>query len=352
MSTPMELSPAKTLPVNLDPPIKAYLSYAHILSMLLVDNESDDWIYSNFIQLYSQKDTSSSWTVLQFMPDTHNLVHDQYLYKSFSLNPEIEDLGKEVIIDKLRRWIDKEYYIIFSLDEYYLPGTKLCGVEHIPHAQFIYGYNDEKQTFSILNYDPEANYASIEISYENLLQSLVTEEMITEWKWPDLVWHNPKLLKKCNYVRKDFDLSFITAQFKEYRRGYGSHIYPLTSSFLREGEDKVWGIDIYDNLISYLDKTLLSTEYMPYHLLWEHKTMMLRRLEYIEKRYEVEIPRIVRELWDEVEGTANTVRFLALSLEYEESQDSESIDQIREALVTCKEQEIKALDATIPLLEQ
>lgn len=346
----MSLS-SKILPINLNPPIKAYLSYAHILSMLLTDKENEEWFYTNFIQLYSQKNTSNSWTALQFTPDTHALLHDQYLYQVFSLNSQIIELKQDMMIDSLKKWISNDYYIMYYLDEFYLPGTKYFQKEHIAHAQFLYGFDDNKKTFSILNFTPEMNYESIEITYNDLTNSLLTDEMIEEYNWTDLKYHNPKLIRKSNHVRKDFDLNVSLEQLKDYLNSKGSYTIYQHNSHINECKNVVWGIGVYENLIEYINTTQLKSEYMPFHMLWEHKAIMLERFEFLNSKYNIEIPKEILVMQKETISFTNQLRFLSLSLEYSNNNDSQIFQKMTDLLLKIKDIEIKTLTDLIKYLE-
>lgn len=341
---------SKKLPINLNPPIKAYLSYAHILSMILPHEENEDWFYSSFIQLYSQQDTTNSWVALQFTPDTHDLLHDQYLYQVFSLNPQIIDLGKDIIIDSLIKWISNDYYIMYYLDEYYLPGTVYFQKEHIAHAQFFYGYNQENKTFSILNFSQDNNYESIDISYDDLINSLLTDEIIKKYNWIDLIYHNPKLIRKSDHVRKDFDLSIIIEQLSDYttsKKAYSSYLH---NSHINECKNIAWGIDVYDNLIKYINKTNFNSEYMPFHLLWEHKVIMLERFNFLIKKYNVNIPDSLITNQKQIIALTNQLRFLSLSLEYSKKNNIETFDKMINLLSEIKTKEFQNLTAVIKCL--
>lgn len=340
------IPPAVTLKVDLNPPVKAYLSYAHILSMVLAEKDSQDWYYASFIQLYSWKDTDSSWLSLQFVPDTHGLLHDQYLYKIFSLNSEIYDLNEESVIPSLKRWISQGYYIVYSLDEYYLPGTCYYEKEHIPHAQFLYGYDEEG--FHLLNYDEEHNYVSVHVKNEDIIKAMLTNEMVEQWGWEDLRCHNPKLLKRSEKINREFELDIIKDQLTEYKESKGSPWLHMHNSHIHSCPDVAWGLDIYESLMTYMEKAGAKTEYMPFHLLWEHKVIMGERLNYLESRYGVSISQEVKDLWMQVEETANSLRFMALSLEYDPSE--ETLKEMAPLLTEMKQSEESALNALLLLL--
>lgn len=344
------LTTSKQLPVNLNPPIKAYLSYAHILSMILPHEENEDWLYSNFIHLYSQKNTSNSWLVLQFTPDTHDLLHDQYLYQLFSLNQQIIDLDKDIIIDSLIKWISNDYYIMFYLDEYYLPGTKYYQKEHIAHTQFFYGFNKENRTFSILNFSQDNNYESIDISYDDLLKSLLTDEIIKKYNWVDLIYHNPRLLKKLYITRKDFDLDIIINQLKDYTASKKIYSSYLHNSHINECRNIAWGIDVYDNLKKYINDAKFKSDYMPFHLLWEHKVLMLERFSFLKKKFDISIPDNLIVNQKKIITLTNQLRFLSLSIEYSNRNDKETFTKMINLLSEIKGKELENLTAVINFL--
>lgn len=341
----------KKLQVNTNPPIRAYLSYAHILSSIHIDGTTNDWFYSNFISLYSVDGTDDIWKVLQCLPDTYTLLHDQYIYRVFHINQEIVDFDED-IINNLKRWIDKEYYVIYYLDEFHLQGARAFKKAHQPHAQLFYGYNDEKKEFHILNFAENNNYEPITISYDDVMTALITEEMIQEYDWTVLKYQNPRLLKKNDNTEDCFDISIILDQLRDYLNSTSSYMNYLSNcdlNWLANRNKILWGVDVYDNLISYKLKSKEKTEYEPFHLLWEHKQVMVSRFEYLEKKLGIEVPDRIFKSLKELVNKAQNIRFSIMKDNMRKTNCEEN--KIISLLEEIKQLEIVTLGDAINFLE-
>lgn len=346
----MQLS--KMLPIRKNPPIKAYLNYAHLLSIILTEDDADEWFFSNFIQLYSHRNSVVSWSIVQLLPDNYYLLHDQYLYNVHHLNSEIVGLDKEQIVDLLIKWIDNGYYIIYYLDEYYLPGTQLYQKVHFPHAQLLYGYDKTKEIFNTLNYTETREYTSIDISFKDVENSLITEELYREVDWSSFLRHdNPRLIKRTNKTTEEIStVKDIIEQLKDYLNSYGSYIHAQHNHEIAGLKDLVWGISIYDNFCNYLHKTGDNRSFEPFQLLLEHKQVMVMRFEFLEKKYNIKIPQTICDGLEEVEQLAQKLR--NLSVKYIFKKEEKLKNRMIELLMLIKVREKAVLAEALAHLEK
>lgn len=336
------------LKINPRPPVKAYLSYAQILSGILTDKDAENWFYTSFIQLYSEKFTTDSWRLLHFIPDSYYLLHDQYLYQVFHQNQELINLNRDNVTDLLCHWIEKGYYVNFYLNEYYLPGTQFYNKIHLPHSQFFYGFSREKSLFKILNYDERGEFTSLEIPFSAVKESFLSESELKKAGWASLTYQNPRLIKKTNPMAKyRLSLSLVIQQLKEYLQSTGPGLHSLQNNEIHMMEEVAWGIGIYENLILYLEKAQ-GTEFYPFHLLWEHKQIMEKRLMFLEKEFSFSAPVEVKDNLNKITRWCDQIRKGVMSLSFSLSPSLKN--KIIKKITSVREKETEVLTALTEFL--
>lgn len=318
----IKLKESKKLDIKTDPPIKSYLHYSQSLSIILADDKTNEWFYSNFIQLYSKKGASQEWDLLQILPDSFDLLHDQYFHQVSHLNNEIINIDKDNIIELVKKWINNSYYVLMYVDEYFLPGTQIYKRGHYPHAQLVYGYNDEEKKLYIMNFNDKVEYGSIEVDYEHFIESMLTDDLIDKFGWSHLKYQNPRLIKTTeNNIKSEFCINILINQLQDYIDGkvpYSKFLYNRDINYI---ENSVWGIDIYKNLISYLECTPENTSllprslFIPFNLLWEHKDVMINRLEFLKLKYNLTIPDYLISKFKKISKLCHRLRIFARKLD-------------------------------------
>ena len=134
----------KLLPINIQKDFNAQLMYALPLCVLLVDDFYLEWFYENYVELFIVEQPNSTFAYGIF---------DALYYSSFdNISPRIMQysyIGKYImdIVDDihpiLKDRIDKKYYCVIFLDEYYI--KQLNHNFNFPHEFLIYGYDNENK---------------------------------------------------------------------------------------------------------------------------------------------------------------------------------------------------------------
>lgn len=69
--------------------------------------------------------------------------------------------------------IDKGYYIILDLDEYYLEHKTCYKKQFFPHISFIFGYDVVRKIFVTSGYDEHGIYRTMEYSFSNIQRAFL-----------------------------------------------------------------------------------------------------------------------------------------------------------------------------------
>ncbi|MBJ6363745.1 hypothetical protein ACFOQM_21185 [Paenibacillus sp. GCM10012307] len=251
--------------------------HAHALSILSTQRSYENWVYSNFIQIFfEQKPVVDNDKLLIRFRD------DGYVHKT------VLSITDEILISTFKRWfgedvakpfidcIDNDIYAISFLDSFYIPQHKsFYNHIHRPHPTLIYGYCPTEKYFLIADFFDDY-YSFGKISFDQF--QLAFQAVPTE--------HYPKVLQITKFEADYyFDLQYVIKSLTEYQLS----ICPQEQAILRRNRQLhvAYGLDACRAII----------ELMPYYqaagkdcldirslqLIYEHKKLMNGRLQRLGK---------------------------------------------------------------------
>lgn len=265
----------------INPPIKYAIYGGTRLAMILghADENIWNWFYSNHIGLYYNERILSHGTYdhrvqfCSFKDNSHKLFVEEEIIRDIDIE------GKKV--DLCKAWIDSGYYVQPYVDVVYLDNTSYQ-MENAAHSIFIYGYQEESKSFTILDYDKDRNFSAIQIAEDKLEKAFNSIGMKN-----DLVkkgWANSFYAKKYKIKKNDYplDLCRIDKQLNEYIHG---DMIKMDMPVLPEYKIK-YGIDVYESLAAYLCSKEDDEEIDDrcFKALQEHKDVMYDRFLYMRKK--------------------------------------------------------------------
>lgn len=166
----------KKLPLC-ESPIKVYSNYAYVLSVLLNNSEAKNWFYSNFIQVKYTRDTEKEHSFI-FNYSLGNLT--KYFYNIPYL--EVRSLKRDFLLETykdiigfLRKAIEKGYYIMTVVDEYYLPPRSVYNIEHKLHLIMLNGFDLEKECFYSMGYNGDY-YEEANLAFTDVFKAISSTE--------------------------------------------------------------------------------------------------------------------------------------------------------------------------------
>lgn len=269
----------KVLP-RTEPLLSSCPDEANLLSILLNYEETLPWVYTSFIQL-------------QFITRNYNGITFPIKYYSPVLKKTcpyviIQTIDKKVIdtyfaenifSDFVIKAIDDDQYVQSCLNHAHLSSSAF----QVNHSVFIYGYDKSTETFLVADNGfgagrfsesrctfGELNRAYYEMNarYDVNIQMGGKVELILFNKKPP-----PFLL----------NLSAIRDQINDYIGSLNSDSRINTFSC-----NEIYGLSIYDKLIEHLEQVKFQhawSHYRPFHILMEHKSIMVHRLTYLRDHY-------------------------------------------------------------------
>ncbi|MBB6024301.1 hypothetical protein HNR77_005409 [Paenibacillus sp. JGP012] len=297
------------------------------------------WLIHNHIQLVAWE---SPEVYIQF----YTPVFREY-YRLFTMHHyEKRVLAKwcdditQFIIDA----IDEGNYLYLSIDRYYISSYRQYGKWHEPHDMLIYGYNQQKSVFYIADFF-KSTYSFSETDFESVNKAFLSPYSEGEW------FKGVQILKLNDY-KKEFrlDLNYLIKQLKEYLYETKSSVdYKLIEE---PGSDTdSWGIGVYPFLIKHIieNKEYVFSLIRSLHLLYDHKEMMLRSLEYLNSLNHITQYNLHYETYTDIKKQCLILRNIALKYMYSESK--KNTEHIVDLISQIETKEKKAVQELIMDLE-
>lgn|GEM_PF-6260463 len=264
------------------PDVHGYTYHAFPLSILLTRQESREWFYNQYIQLMSGTHEDFKYFTDFYTQTVENtpLVYSPFLVTRSSHRQQVD--GDWKIIEYIEASIEKGYYIYLFVDEFYIPGRTLYRSTHVTHDILIHGYDHENKLLYVSGFNKSVVYGQWAIPYDDLVKG---------YHMADISGNKNIIVRmKYNDVSQNFNSLFP--------------IYESITDFLQSGNrserfqetpletDYVFGISIYENLISYLAEVVLGNytlNVMPFHIIFEHKRVMCDRLRFLMEKYNIDL---------------------------------------------------------------
>jgi hypothetical protein len=283
----------KMLPVFFPPPIVDYLHFAHYLSIILSNSKHENWFYANFINICYNMNADQK---LNFHMLNQFDCHPSYFVDTYRLHNKIMDINKINIINDIINWIDKGYYVKIKVDSKLIPNNYMYNSKQdfLLHV-FIYGYNKEKNIFYTHNFDLNRSYSIIEVSFDDIEKAFYSDRTkkiinnVPYMKKREQAEDYFIVLYTLNSNIKDcYDFSFYLEKIKNSLVQYikGENVVSSNSEIIRLNDimdynenDFHWGLNVYDGIMK---KVLFN--YNIYHGLFEHKSIMLKRLDLLRDK--------------------------------------------------------------------
>lgn len=315
------------LPIYFPPPVRYYPEIAFATSIILANcRDPENWLYSHFIRTIFNKQNTFKFHIFPIWKDQYN----NPLLISHSINDEILNSEKN-ILDIIKYWITKKYYIVCNINESLLPGTHLYKLKNnLLHPNFIYGI-DHNNNLKILNYNTERTFTKIEIKAKDFVNAYHSKHVIIGKnqlkKNMNIQFEKRFILIKFNDIN---DIDYIYPEdniYTELNCYFHSKKMILTNMlYYHYYNVSVWGIDTYIELIELLKNAQNRfLDIRIFHALWEHKKLMYHRLLYLSKiRPSISENIIIK--YNEILEIANQSRML--SIKYTHTLDKKIIDKI------------------------
>lgn len=283
----------KKLPLA-KPMIEAFSWQSTILAILQTDEQCEDWIYSNYVQMYSVRNLFYNYN--NFTAEIsffYNLDGSWCFYECktnpwldyFKIQRKIVGEKWKSIVDFVIERIDSSEYVYIPIERKYISAYK--GLVN-SHTMLIYGYDMEKRTFFCAdNFNRRylfdmVSFDELELAFSGLKFENLKPEITNNYSDIFDISIFKKIAPSWNLSAYKFHLSKLINDIKEYLLfdGYGMAY--------RNNDRFVFGIECYDALITYMWDAYLNQsdwyDFRAFRAFADHKIVMLKRLDYLEKK--------------------------------------------------------------------
>lgn len=234
------------------------------------ENSYMNWYASDFIQIYCYKDFNMHSIPIDFYVGPHK---DEFYSFCPLLNVQKINyslIGKLdiCIIDLIINAIDEGQYIDIELNEFYIPEREAYRKYPRIHSSMIYGYDSENKTFDLVGYTQGNIFGKSKVTFEEFEKALINDKE-----------HELLLIKPHVYRSFSFNIESVKRQLNDYINASDSFSSFVTSR--NYDPNMVYGVEVYD----YLIKNIITNQIgiRPLNLIYEHKKLMLMRLNYMRK---------------------------------------------------------------------
>ena len=374
------MAESAVLPLNEDPPVSGYLRHAFLFSILATDDLYLPWLFGgNYTQLVFDRDPD--WMPLDFYSPLG------YSGTGFAC-PFLDTqwIGRSLIggssgsvVPFLIESIDDGYYARMTVDEFYLPGRFSYRRRHFLHSLLVHGYDRGRGLFRVAGYLENGEYGSSRVTFTELEAAFaVGLEPLEEGECGDMNEGKPRFdgvgsradLRRCIYSKQPsnvesnrvwlvrynrearFELDFRAAL--EIIEDYADSA-PTPSRFasiltfpnkvythgqpVPEREDLTFGVETYRCLQWWMEEVLRGRrefDIIPFHVLWEHKRIMVARLKYFEKNRYLDPSQALSSRYREIEAGAAHLRLLMIRCRMKQdgkllARSLARVDRLREA---------------------
>ncbi|EPR14071.1 hypothetical protein [Ruminiclostridium papyrosolvens] len=272
------------LRINIQKDLTTYLNYSLPLCAILTDDSLYSWFYQHFVQLYTLTDDNGNlWVDYLEHRDFYRDVAENKIYDYKRLSEEKDIV--EFIINK----INQGCYVIIFVDEYYLPKKLSYMSNHFLHQLMVYGYSNQTETLMTIAFNEKGVFTSNEYTYKILNQAY---ELGKENYQSSPVWvlnETAEIIKPKNNIETyNFKLDLFLEELKIYLSGDGNYSMIRPNNLETNGRQASFNFKVHDELILHLNdliqgKNTMDFRYM--HLMFEHKSIMHKRLEYIVSHF-------------------------------------------------------------------
>lgn len=242
--------------------------------LILGHNSFEDWFYSNFIQLHCAANLDGVYDVkltyytgirIKKRYNMSNPWIQQYYYNMDFIN------SVSSVIDFVVYNISHGFYISLYINEKYVKNTYAYNRIDFDHENLVYGFDMEKRNIYLYGYDKYQILKAYTLSFEEFNTCYQNNHFQHE-----IIAIKADVPEFNFYIDKKEIVQFL----EEYLYGINS----ATRDYLAESDKgdmyRVYGLDIYDILFD--NASSLRDSRITY-ILYEHKTLMMMRIEYFEK---------------------------------------------------------------------
>lgn len=296
---------ANVLPMQY-PEVTSWQWHANMFAILSNYPQSVPWTLSHYIQLHMTFDETASQIDFYRTPHVEFGTFPQlspWLYQQL-LRRETVRLIADDPIAFFCGCLDRGNYIYLVAEQ----SVFLEGIDDFTHDMFVYGYDMDEGLFDVADFTFKGKYSFEKITFAQLRAAYEAIDDERDWLLGGL---GGVALFRFRETEYDFNVALVRRSIEEFLACHSS----FGSRREKKGAARpcVFGLDVYEALAEDARKAAAGywePDYKPFHVLYDHKTLMLRRIDYMGRHGWLER---FAELYDEY-GAIRNLAFTARNL--------------------------------------
>lgn len=269
----MENSTYKRLRIS-EPMLHSYTVLGAIFS--IAESKDMPYFYNEFVQLKYHED----WGMYIF--DAHQDLLEMCPFLGTEHYTFNDDVGYEEIINQIVKFLERDYYVYIFLDWHYLIPKEIH--YNFAHTALISGYDIEKGVFWVSDNLDNGRFVTIEVemkvvakAFKSAWSASVGNAYDNDGSSHFSYLKDVTVFRYRNEVQINFDKSILVSEIKSY-------LYSLDNNLLHPSNTELCGMNSYSVLMkSFDDSEDYKVSRKDYHMLYEHKLLMYKRIEFLYK---------------------------------------------------------------------
>jgi len=314
----------KQLLIN-EPFINTSNIYGTLFSILSIDELTKPWVFSNFVQLRYVVD----WDVYFF--DNHDLI--------FEICPFLEkySVDRNLLLkwsnftDFIIELINNETYIWCHIDRFYIPSFAQYKNQSDFHEILIHGYDITNNLIYFSDNLADGVFKKSFCTFEEMNFAFINVKSDHDY------------VTRVNLIKRKIINNLYSYTFNREHMLDSFHRYLFSKrnfDLINPSTNSIYGIKIYDNLITTVEYTKgknKDLDIRAFHLIWEHKKIMVERLKYlIDSSYLINSEELLSE-YEIIEQDSLILRNLVIK--YNLINQSNLLNKIENRLLAIRDSE-------------
>ncbi|GIQ67355.1 hypothetical protein DUZ99_02500 [Xylanibacillus composti] len=319
------------------PPIISYLHHAYTLAITRAYPQSISHFYNNYISLRCYQEIAQYRNYDYF--NFYNFHYYPGLVREQISRDLLSDYLNEHIVDFLIRAVDKNFYVLLYVDQYYISASRHYQTTHFTHDVFVHGYDNDERQLYLKGYLKNGSFSDYQVSYEDFTAAYANGNDYFWWQ----VYINLFQFDDGDYP---FNVGYLKKQISDYLQAKNPQddVLQFINPSGRFQQPTNFGVATYDSLQEYFQLMRdgeIGNDIRPLQVVWEHKKIMLDRLAYLhEQGYLPDLS--LHNQYEEVKQKTEMAR--SLFLKYERRQDKSLIDMMAQFMDEVRQSEIAVLE--------
>ena len=339
-----------------DPIINSYPNYGHIFSIIGVHTQNHlPWVYNYFVQIWVPNNFDDG---LRIDYATPNLLKTIPWLESGRIDRGVALEKWKNIIDFIRCYIDKEYYIYALFDVCQISTYK--SKEFWQHDPVLYGYDDERQEVYFADNYVNGKYSVGIATYDEIInatEELMNRSDIVDWlsgfhyiKYKEIYdYGNYRFSNQYQYY---FDRNLYVELLLDYLQQNNSlKRWCAPCTLVDKDDSNKWGIGIYSFIKDYLlflRETGNKIDIRGFYVLAEHKNLIKKTVIFLYGEQWNEDNSLEKQLLDEC--IIESMKLCNLCLKYNITYEFKILDRISNGINKLKKIEEELIGFLIRII--